>query len=151
MVPGLDTHLTSPNPTLLLAGVMTVLGVLFSALALRPNRSRQNLDRRGGTILFFLQTPVLFAAVLILVPFTAAYLLLITPLAWIAYAIVDVPLDSIRGAGGDTGWTVTGSEIGERTMSLKQLVEEHLVTLRNTLVAVPALVSSVILNAHNFV
>jgi len=66
------------------------------------------------------------------------------PLAWIAYTIVSAPLDSLLTSARDQEWTVE-----DRSITIKQLVDEHLVTLRNALVAVPALVSSVVLGASS--
>jgi hypothetical protein len=150
--PSLGLYLTSPNPTLLLAAILEVLSLLFSAVsvAFRPKRTSESLDRRGAGILYVIQTVVLFLTLVVLVPFLLVYVFLVAPLAWIAYAIVDVPLDSVLTSGEDMEIKMTTPE-GERTITIKQLVRDHQVTLRNGLVAVPALVSSLVIGALRFV
>jgi hypothetical protein len=146
--PPLGRYLTGPHPILLLGGIATVLGVLSSAaaLAIDPKKTGDSFDRRGGLILPVLQTPVIFLVMLVFIPFAAAYVFLVAPLAWIAYTIVSAPLDSIVTSASDTMITLE-----DKTISIKGLVDEHLVTLRNALVAVPALVTSLILGATSLI
>jgi len=151
--PRLGRDLTGPHPTLLLAGIFTVLGVVFSAaaLAIGPKKTAESFDRRGGMILPILQTPVIFLIMIVLIPFALVYVFLVAPLAWIAYAIVGAPLDSILMSGPDTEITMSDSQTDLQTITIKKLVDDHLVTLRNALVAVPALVSSFVLTAHKLI
>ena len=123
--PGLGRALTGPHPTLLLAGIAEVLSVLLLAVALafEPKKTAESFDRRGGLILPILQTPVIFLALVILIPFTAVYVFLVAPLAWIAYTIVSAPLDSLLTSASDTKITVRSPETGDRTLSIKQLVQ----------------------------
>jgi hypothetical protein len=144
--PRLGRDLTGPHPVLLLGAIVTLLGMLFSAaaLAIDSKKTSESFDRRGGLYLSFLQMPVIFLVMIILIPFALVYILFVVPLAWIAYAIVSAPLDSLLTSARDQEWTVE-----DRSITIKQLVDEHLVTLRNALVAVPALVSSVVLGASS--
>lgn len=149
--PRLGRDLTGPHPTLLLAGIASVLGVLFSAgaLAIDPKKAGDSFDRRGGLLLPILQTPVIFLAMIVFFPFAAVYVFLVAPLAWIAYTIVSAPLDSLLTSAGDTEFTLSSPGVEDRTISIKKLVDEHLVVLRNALVAVPSLVSSLALGASS--
>jgi hypothetical protein len=149
-MPDLGRELTSPNPTVMIAGIFTATALLplgFS-VALGSGRTRESLDRRGGVVLYLLQTPVLLLGLLVGLAFLVVYLVLVAPLAWIAYVVASAPLDGILTSAHDSeiAWTDRDSG-GETTLSIKQLVEENLVALRNGLVAVPALVSSLILRA----
>jgi hypothetical protein len=151
---GLGTDLTSPNPVLFLAGVFTVLALLQMALAvgLRSERTPESLDRRGGALLSVLQTPIMLLGALVVFPFVLVYLLLVAPLAWIAFAVVSAPLDSILGSAHDMSITVSDPRAGEAaTITIKEFVRENLVTLRSLLVAVPALVSSLVLAAPKLI
>jgi len=145
--PELGRELTSPNPTRMLGAIFTVLALLSLGLsvALAADRTRESLERRGGTILFLVQTPLLLAGAFVVAGLAFFYVVLVAPLAWIAYAIASAPLDSIVGSGSD--FEVAVSESGSAPLSIKRLVDEHLVVLRNALVAIPALVASLVLRA----
>jgi hypothetical protein len=151
--PQLGRYLTGPHPVLLVAGLATVMSVVFSAasLAIGSKKTGESFDRRGGLILPILQTPVIFLVMIIIIPFAAVYVLLVAPLAWIAYTIVSAPLDSLLNSASDTEITMSSPGTGDRTISIKKLVDEHLVALRNALVAVPALVTSLVLGASSLI
>ncbi|MGZ4389884.1 MAG: hypothetical protein ACXVZL_10935 [Gaiellaceae bacterium] len=146
-MPSLGRDLTSPNPAVMLAGIFVVLALVSTALsvALAPARTRESAERRGGLTLFLVQTPILLAGVLVVAVFATAYVVLIAPLAWIAYVVASAPLDSIVGSGSDVEIASSGSAI-----RIKRLVDEHLVVLRNALVAIPSVVSSLLLSAPGF-
>jgi hypothetical protein len=144
--------LTSPNPVIFLAGNFAAMSLLYSTLsiALAPQRTGDSLDRRGGMLLEVARTPLLIAGCLLAVAFSIVYLVLIAPLAWLAYVAVSVPLDSVLTSGRDMELTMTSA--GEdATVRIKELFQEHLVTFRNLLVAVPSLLSSLILGAPNLI
>jgi hypothetical protein len=149
-MPRLGRDLTSPNPIAMISGIFVVLALLSSALsvAAAPGRTRESAERRGGILLFLVQTPIVIAGALVFVAFAVVYVILIAPLAWIAYGIASAPLDSILGSASDLeiGWSDSGTS-DAATLTIKKLVDEHLVTLRNSLVAVPALVTSLLLRA----
>jgi hypothetical protein len=151
--PRLGHDLTSPNPTRLLAGLMSVCGVAFNAfsLALEPKRTSESWERRGASALYLLQTPIVLAVVILLVPFALVYILVVAPLAWIAYAIVSAPLDSLLASGRDIEIVLSEEGKPDSTMRIKTLVDTHLVAIRNSLVAVPALVSSLVLAAPSLI
>ena len=144
--------LTSPNPVIFLAGNFTAMSLLYGTLsiAVTADRTSESLDRRGGMLLEILRTPLLIGGCLLAVAFSIVYLVLIAPLAWLAYAAVSVPLDSIVTSGRDMEMTMTSAG-EESTVRIKELFEEHLVTFRNLLVAVPSLLSSLILGAPNLI
>lgn len=148
----LGPELTSPNPVLFLAGNFASMSLLFLVLsvAVTPRRTAESLDRRGGMLLEVVRTPLLIAGCLVGALFSIVYLVLIAPLAWLAYVFVSVPLDAVVTSGSDMELAMTTS--GEKSaVRIKELVEDNLVTLRNLLVAVPSLVSSLILGAPNLV
>lgn len=146
-MPSLGRDLTSPNPVAMLRGIFVVLTLVSNALsvALAPARTRESAERRGGLTLFLVQTPILLAGVLVVAVFATAYVVLIAPLAWIAYVVASAPLDSIVGSGSDAEIASSSPAIG-----IKPLVDEHLVVLRNALVAIPSVVSSLLLSAPGF-
>jgi hypothetical protein len=87
---------------------------------------------------------------LLIRPDTGWDIILIAPLAWLAYVFVSVPLDAVVTSGSDMEFAMTAS--GESSsVRIKELVEDNLVTLRNLLVAVPSLVSSLILGAPSLI
>ena len=146
--------LTSPNPLKFIAGNATALGILQMALALAvtPERTRESLDRRGGLLIGLVQGPLVIVGCLLAVAFTLVYVVLIAPLAWVAYVIVSVALDSAVNSGKEFALAMTDPSTGEQsTVKIKELITEHQVTLRNLLVAVPSLVSSLILGAPSLV
>lgn len=149
-MPDLGRDLTSPNPTIFLAGNLTALALLQAAFAVgaRSARTRESLERRGGTILYLLETPIIIVGFFIIAAFVIVYLVVIAPLAWIAYVVASAPLDSILGSASDMVLSTTYPDSGEEvTITVKTLVSEHLVTFRNLLVAIPSLVTSLILRA----
>jgi hypothetical protein len=153
-LPDLGRNLTSPNPTIFLAGNFTVMSMLLGALsvALRSKRTRESLERRGGSVLYLAETPLLLLGVVVIAAFVVVYLVLVAPLAWIASTISSAALDSILGSASDLELIETRAQTGEvRTVRIKELVEEHLVTFRNLLIAVPSLVSSLILDAPGLI
>jgi hypothetical protein len=153
--PDQGESLTSPNPMRFLAGSFEAVGLLqlVVSVGMRPERTPESLDRRGGSLLQLVQLPVLLVEFVLVVAFTVLYLVVIAPLAWIAYAIVSVPLDAITGSGRDVAVGLVDPRTGAKTepVYLKQVVVENLVTLRNLLVAVPALLSSLILDAPKLI
>jgi hypothetical protein len=147
----IGADLTSPNPVRFIAGTATILALLqmAGALALTSKRTPESLDRRGGLLIGLVELPVVLLGFFVVVAFTIVYLVLVAPLAWLGYIAVSVPLDSILGAGGDMGFSMV-HEGEESTVMVKKFVQENLVTLRNLLIAVPSLVSSLILSAPQF-
>ena len=150
-VPGMGEDLTSPNPTRFLAGIaeaMALLSMAF-AVAVDPIRTHESLNRRGGMLLLLLtQVPLMTVGFLVVTAFIIIYVVVIAPLAWLGYMVASAPLDSILGASRDMNFTTISGETGEETsLSVQEFVDDNLVTLRNLLVAIPSLVSSLILDA----
>ncbi len=147
----IGADLTSPNPMRFIAGTATVLALLqmAGALALTSRRTPESLDRRGGLLISLAELPAVLLGFLLVVAFTIVYVVLVAPLAWLGYVAVSVPLDSILGAGEDMGLSML-HEGEESTVMVKKFVQENVVTLRNLLIAVPSLVSSLILSAPQF-
>jgi hypothetical protein len=147
-LPYMGDELTSPNPILFLAANMTALSLLSmaGAIAIDPLRTASSLDRRGGIALSFVEGLLMLVGFVLIVASTIVYIVVIAPLAWLAYTVASAPLDSIISSGRDMEFVVQrdGEEVAIR---MKALVADHLVTLRNLLVAVPSLVSSLILDA----
>jgi hypothetical protein len=154
-LPGLGNDLTSPNPFLFLAGNLWVLSILLQAfrVAVVPLRTREGLDRRGGlAISLLVQLPVATIGLVLGLAALAVYLVVIAPLAWLAYVLVNVPLDMITTSGLDVEIGLTGADAADaRPFTIKGLVEEHIVVLRNLLVAVPSLLLSLILDAPGLI
>jgi hypothetical protein len=151
-MPEMAEDLTSPNPFLFLAGNATALSLLFmtGSIAIDPLRTGRSLDRRGGLVLSFVEGLVLLVGLLILVVCTVVYVIVVAPLAWLAYTIVSAPLDSVVSSGRDFEFVELREGV-ETTVRMRALVADHLVTLRNLLVAIPALVSSLILDAPGLI
>lgn len=153
-LPSMGEELTSPNPTRFLAGTFLLLSILQMALsiALSSSRTQANLDRRGGVVLNLVETPIILVGALVVTAFILIYLVLIAPLAWIAYTVASAPLDSILGSARDVEFaSQSASGESESIITIKDFVREHLVTLRSLLVGVPALVSSLILDAPGLI
>jgi hypothetical protein len=148
----LGADLTSPNPVIFLAGNSTAMSLLYLTLsiAVTPQRTSESLDRRGGMLLEAARAPLLIAGCLLAVAFSIVYLVLIAPLAWLAYVVISVPLDSVLTSGRDMALTMTVAG-EESTVDIQELFKEHLVTFRNLLVAVPSLLSSLILGAPHLI
>jgi hypothetical protein len=147
--PSLGDDLTSPNPLKFLAGGFQVLSLLQISFPVgaASERTPESLERRGAALLWLIQFPVLLLGFFAVAAYTVVYLLLMAPIAWLAYSIVSIPLDSISGSARDTAMVLVDRQTGEeqQVVSIKEVVNEHMITLRNLLVAIPSLVSSLIL------
>lgn len=146
--PDMAEGLTSPHPLKFLAGNLTALSLLFMtwSVGLQSLRTPESLDRRGGLLVSFVEGLLMLVGALLLVVCTVVYAVVVAPIAWLAYVVVSAPLDSVVTSGRDVEFAVVTA--GETSsVTVRALVGEHLVALRNLLVAVPALVSSLILDA----
>jgi hypothetical protein len=126
----LDEHLTSSNLRAFVAGNLTLLGVVYLmfSLAFRGQRSVP-----AGLLTAALVVP-LFA-------FTAAYLLVVMPFAYVAHLLVSLITTGIIASPED--FTITGiSE--EHAISLRRVVTEHEGALKSFLVGVPAVLFGVV-------
>jgi hypothetical protein len=127
--------MTSPNLREFIAGnlaltaiFMTVLSLLFSGvLFLRRWYAAIPL-----AFLYALSLPLMFVLLL-------AYYVLVMPLVYIAYAIVSIPLTTIR----DAQRTVTITR-GDEQIDVRGVVVDHVVPLRGFLVVVASTLFAVL-------
>lgn len=125
----LARDMTSPNLFEFFSGNFAFLGLVFSGLSL----AFEPIKEAYGP-LYLLEMIVL----LILGPLSFVYavfhLLVIAPFTYIGYLLVDVPLHAITTSAKDILFS-----IGDQSVSLKTVVSENIVSLRNFTVAVPAM------------
>lgn len=76
---------------------------------------------------------------------TAAYLVVVAPLAYIGYLLAAIFLDAIENAPGDF---VVSSEEGQ--LAMKTAVQDHRVQLRTLVVGLPATVMGIGATAYSF-
>jgi len=72
--------------------------------------------------------------------FTLFYLIVVLPLSYIAYVIVSVPVNAMLSSAHDFTFSMNGSEI-----SIKNVVAQNIVTIKNLMIAVPTIFLSLTL------
>jgi hypothetical protein len=136
---------TSPSLRSFAAGAFRTLSVLF-ALGSQFIRGFPppllSPLRVGGTLLAL---PLALVAVAVLLAITVAYLVVIVPLAYVAYLFAGVFLDAVENAPGDV---VLSSEEG--VVTVRTMIQDHRAELRTLVVGVPSTVVGIGTTAFSF-
>lgn len=141
----LTEDMTSPNLYEFIGSNFHFMSILSSSLAqaMYPEKTTPV----GWRSLFWLifDVPVLFLTALIFLAYSVFHLVVITPIAYIAYVIVSVPIRNIQTSRRDTEVTFSSPSLGKQTVSIQEIFSSNVVSVRSFLVAVPAMVFSMIL------
>ena len=143
--PGWLSELTSPNLREFVAASFRVMAVVFFMASLFVRGFPPPMLSRLGLLGAFLALPLALAVVVAIFAAGAAYLVVIVPLAYLAYLLASILLDSIENAPEDVALS---SEEGSVTM--RGAVSQHRVQLRTLVVGVPATVLGIGTTAYSF-
>lgn len=137
--------MTSPNLREFAASSFKVLSVAFLMASLFVRGFPPPVLSRLSFVGVLLALPLALVAVVALFVVAAAYLVVIVPLAYIAYLLASIFLDAIENAPGDF---LLSSEEGQLTM--KGAVREHRAQLKTLVVGVPSTVLGIGTTAYSF-
>ncbi len=133
---GLADGMTSANLFKFLAGNFRFLAFVFliMSVASRSKKGRAvaitSWREAGGVVLEVLMTMLFGVFILAYIPF---HVVVIMPIAYVAYVVVSVPIRRIRTAPIDIRL-----EFGEEKVSVKEVISESAPALKSLAVAVPA-------------
>ena len=143
--PGWLSELTSPNLREFVAASFRVMSVVFLMASLFVRGFPPPMLSRLGLLGALLALPLALAVVVAIFVAGAAYLVVIVPLAYLAYLLASILLDSIENAPEDVALS---SEEGSVTM--REAVSQHRVQLRTLVVGVPSTVLGIGTTAYSF-
>ena len=143
--PGWLSELTSPNLREFVAASFRVMSVVFLMASLFVRGFPPPMLSRLGLLGALLALPFALAVVVAIFVAGAAYLVVIVPLAYLAYLLASILLDSIENAPEDVALS---SEEGSVTM--REAVSQHRVQLRTLVVGVPSTVLGIGTTAYSF-
>ena len=128
----LAQNMTSPNLLEFMAGNFHFLAIFFStlAVALEPTKVAYGP-------LYFLGMIVLLVFAVLGFVYAAIHILVIMPLSYIAYLLASVPFNAVVTSASDIAISV-----GDDTVSIKAVVSSNSVSVKNFLIAIPALATA---------
>ena len=132
-------EMTSPNLYEFLRGNFAFLTILFSSIkvALTP-------EKTGYSWFYLLEMPLVMVCGLAVFVYAVFHLVVIVPIAYLAYVIVSVPIRSIQASADDVAISI-GDKTVTKTVSIKDIISSNVVPLRNFLIGIPAIALSMIL------
>ena len=126
--------MTSPNLYEFLRANLVFLTILFStlAVALDPKKTRYGPS-------YPLELLLLLVVGSLVIVYTIFHIVVIVPMVYLPYAMVFVPLRNIQASAGDIV-----IQYGRRDVNIKDVVSSNEVSVRNLLIAVPAMVLALV-------
>ena len=137
-------EMTSPNPILFMAGNFSFMGLFLNLVSLGFDKKRnpQSSLPLGCAGMFLL---------LLLFPFVLGYtifhLLIIMPLAYLAYLISSAIIETICGAAGDIEMAQSAPGEADKKLSLKSIISSDREASKSFLIGVPSIVIAFLLKS----
>lgn len=125
----LAQDMTSPDLFEFLRGNFAFLGLIFSALA----TALEPIKEAYGP-LYILEMFVLLIVGLLSFVYSVFHILVIVPFTYLGYLLADVPVNAIVTSASDMEFAM-----GNQAISIKSVVAENIVSLRNFTIAIPAM------------
>ncbi|MGB2842641.1 MAG: hypothetical protein WBC40_09245 [Halobacteriota archaeon] len=144
-------NMTNPNIFKFMVGNIHFMILFISCFAVMidPQKTIKSQETKElglfMDLLFILLTPFMLlipiVGLLIMIVYFVFHIVVVMPISYIAYVIVSYPIREIQTAGGDIGFSV-----GTQDISIKGIFsQENEVTMRNFLIAIPAVILQVVL------
>ncbi|MEA1985279.1 MAG: hypothetical protein U9N13_06465 [Euryarchaeota archaeon] len=126
--------MTSPNLYEFLRANLVFLTILFStlAVALDPKKARYGPSYPLELLLLLVVGSLVFV-------YAVFHILVIVPIVYLPYVMVSIPLRNIQASEGDIV-----IQYGKGTVNIKDVVSSNEVSVRNLLIAVPAMVLALV-------
>lgn len=127
--------MTSPDIKRFISGNFRAMSFFFSAGAVGSDVFKANMSPT------FLLEPILYPMMTIISAILSFfYIIIILPISYLAYVCASVPVNAILSAGQDVLL-----RYGEAEINVKEVVAANIITVKNLIVAIPALVLSLVL------